>query len=130
MDGELGLPRHDEGTSDGYTGDPALMGGGYWTFSADELAALTTWVNAGGGVIVLSGYDYCPGITGCTAGSADEIGPANQILGAVTDISYTATNTFDTVETGNAEFCLGDTVPVSGWVQMQIGSPLGDNGSP
>jgi len=119
-----------KGTSYGYTGDPALMGGGYWTFSADELAALTTWVNAGGGVIVLSGYDYCPGNTGCTAGAADEIGPANQILGAVTDISYTATNTFETVETGNAEYCLGDSNPVAGWAQTLgngMPDPLGEN---
>ncbi len=119
-----------KGTSYGYTGDPALMGGGYWTFSADELAALKTWVQGGGGVIVLSGYDYCPGNTGCTAGSSGEIGPANQIVQALTDIMYTATNTFDTVETGNAEYCLGDSNPVAGWAAtLGNGMPdvLGEN---
>ena len=38
---------------DGVSGED---GTGYWTFSADEIQALDTWVKAGGGLITLSGY--------------------------------------------------------------------------
>lgn len=80
-------------------------GASYWTFSQAELDALKAWVVAGGGVIVLTGYDYL----------SDELGPPNQILGALTDISLTATDTYGATQTGNAEFCLGDSDPVTGW---------------
>ncbi|HXX69058.1 MAG TPA: hypothetical protein VEK07_17860 [Polyangiaceae bacterium] len=113
------------GQSDGFTGDPALGGGGYWSFGNDELSALKTWVQGGGGVIVLSGYDYCPGNTGCTSGSPAELGPTNQIVQALTDMQYTQTDTFGTTETGNAEFCLGDSDPVTGW--MASPDLLGEN---
>ena len=65
------------------------------------------------------------GATGCTAGAPDEIGPANQVVQALTDMQYTATDTFDVTETGNAEYCLGDTDPVTGW--MPAPDPLGEN---
>lgn len=104
------------GQSYGYTGDPALGGGGYWSFTSDELSALKTWVQGGGGVIVLSGYDYCPGNAGCTAGSAAELGPTNQVVQALTDMQYTQTDTFGVTETGNGPFCLGDSNPVTGWL--------------
>lgn len=105
------------GTSYGFTGDPALGGGGYWVFTQAELDALKTWVMGGGGVIVLSGFDYCPNATlpGCTAGSMGELGPTNQIIEALTDIKYTETDTFGATVTGNAEFCLGGSDPVGGW---------------
>ncbi|MGD0677536.1 MAG: hypothetical protein ABSC94_19115 [Polyangiaceae bacterium] len=100
------------------TGLPVgFEGNGYWNFTADELTALTTWVQGGGGVIVLSGYDY----------EAGEIGPANQILQALTSgaIQYTSADTFGNTETGNAELCLGDTDPVTGWAPAP--DMLGEN---
>ncbi len=92
-----------------------FKGNGYWSFTQDELSALKTWVSNGGGIIVLSGYDY----------SSDEINPANQILGAVSSMQYTAVDTFGTVMTGNAAYCLGDTDPVTTWAQAP--DILGEN---
>jgi hypothetical protein len=90
------------------------QGSNYWNFSAAELTALKAWVMAGGGVIVLSGYDY----------SAGELAPTNQIVQALTGMVYTATDTYGMVETGNAEFCLGDSNPVTSWAQtMPNGMP-------
>jgi hypothetical protein len=66
-------------------------------------------------MIVLSWYDY----------SAGEINPANQILGAVSSIQYTSEDTFGTVLTGNAAYCLGDTDPVTVWAQAP--DILGEN---
>jgi hypothetical protein len=92
-----------------------LQGSGYWSFTPGELAALKTWVEGGGGVIVLSGYDD----------QSAEIGPANQVLGALTDIQYTATDTYGQTETGNAAFCLGDSDVVSGWAAAP--DPIGES---
>ena len=87
------------GSVEGYEGS------NYWSFSQTELDALKAWVMAGGGVIVLSGYDD----------SSEELTPTNQILTALTDMSYTATDTYGLTETGNAEYCLSDSDPVTGW---------------
>lgn len=83
-------------------------GTGYWTFSSAELAALKAWVQAGGGLITLSGYDA----------SSQEVTPVNQLLGAVTDISY---GTAD-VLASSTSYCLGETTPLAGWVQS---TPIG-----
>jgi hypothetical protein len=99
MAGSLTPVTSSAGTTEGY------QGANYWTFSQTELDALKVWVLAGGGVIILSGYDY----------SSDELTPTNQVLTALTDLSYTATDTYGMTETGNAEFCLGDSDPVTGW---------------
>jgi hypothetical protein len=45
--------------------------GPWWTFSADEIAAFSAWVQNGGGVISLIGYSGDPG----------EVGPVNQLIG-------------------------------------------------
>lgn len=82
-------------------------GNGYWSFMPSELTALKAWVNAGGGLIFLSGYDW----------EAGEIAPPNQLLQAVSGMQYTATDTFGLVETGNGELCLGESNPVDGWSQ-------------
>ena len=44
--------------------------GPWWTFSADEVAAFSAWVQNGGGVISLSGY----------TGNGGEIAPVNQLI--------------------------------------------------
>jgi len=99
---ENGMPiSQTNGKPVGFRGDSM----GYWTFSQDELDAFKAWVQGGGGAIFLSGYDWSDG----------EIGPANQLLQAVTDIQYTSTDTFGMTETGNAYYCLGDSNIVSGW---------------
>lgn len=114
-------------SSGGDTGDPSFDGGGYWAFSSDELTALKTWVQRGGGVIVLSGYDFCPSAlagSGCTVGSPGELGPTNQVLQALTDMSFTPTVTYGVVETGNAELCLGYLDPVTGWADDSLGQNI------
>jgi len=99
MAGSLTPVMSSAGTTEGY------QGANYWSFSQAELDALKAWVMAGGGVIILSGYDY----------SSNELMPTNQVLTALTDLSYTATDTYGMTETGNAEYCLGDSDPVTGW---------------
>jgi hypothetical protein len=85
-------------------------GSGYWTFSSDELAALKTWVQAGGGIITLSGYDA----------STQEVVPLNQLVQAVTDMSYGTADVLGTVSTSN--YCLGESDPLGGWIQS---TPIG-----
>ncbi|MDP9148773.1 MAG: hypothetical protein M3O36_02350 [Myxococcota bacterium] len=88
--------------------------GPYWTFDPSEIAALKTWVTAGGGLITLSGYDTSP----------EETRPLNQIL-SFTDISYN----MDDVLTGcppasagqtNLCYCWGNSQPLGGWGQSPI----------
>jgi hypothetical protein len=92
---------------DGVSGED---GTGYWTFSADEIQALDTWVKAGGGLITLSGYDA----------QAQEVTPLNQIVQGVTDMSYGTTDVLGNVSSSN--YCLGESDPLGGWVQS---TPLG-----
>lgn len=102
----------------GFTGAAALGGGGYWSFTQAQLDAIKAWVSAGGGLIVLSGYDFCPNATystmcGTTTG---EIGPSNQILqGIGSGMAYTAADTYGATETGNGFACLGFSNAVTGW---------------
>src|SRR4051794_5176742 len=59
--------------------------GPWWTFSADEAAALRAWVENGGGVISLSGY----------SGNPAEIVPVNQLI-AFSGITYKADSVWGT----------------------------------
>jgi hypothetical protein len=92
---------------DGYSGGNGM---GYWSFSSDELQALKTWVEAGGGIITLSGYDAL----------AEEVTPLNQIVQAVTGMSYGTADVLGTVS--GSDYCLGESVPLAGWVQT---TPIG-----
>ena len=94
---------------DGVSGE---NGSGYWTFSADEIQALDTWVKAGGGLITLSGYDA----------QSQEVTPLNQIVQGTTDMSYGTADVLGTVSASN--YCLGESDPLGGWVQS---TPLGKN---
>lgn len=92
-----------------------------WTFTADELNAFQTWVNNGGGLIVLAGYQ-CPN-NGCMI--YDTIAP-NQVLQAVTggDLQF---NNDDVLDPANLQpqpdgYCWGDSLP--------LGDPLPEGGSP
>lgn len=59
--------------------------GPWWTFSADESAAFSAWVQNGGGVISLTGYSGDPG----------EITPVNQLIG-FSGITYSADGVWGT----------------------------------
>jgi hypothetical protein len=85
-------------------------GSGYWSFAPGELAALKTWVEAGGGLITLSGYDA----------SAQEVTPLNQLVQAVTGMSY---GTAD-VLAASSSYCLGESESLGGWVQT---TPIGQH---
>ena len=94
--------------------------GPYWTFDPAEIAALKTWVNAGGGLITLSGYDT----------SAEEVRPLNQLL-SFTDISYNMDDTLPgcvAAATGSAQanlcYCWGNSEPLGGWGPTPIGQHL------
>lgn len=86
------------------------QGGPYWQFSSGEIQALSDWVNAGGGLIALSGFEP----------SSDEVAPLNSLL-SFTDISY---NTDDILGACPATLpctCWANTVPVGPWAPGPIG---------
>jgi hypothetical protein len=95
---------------DGVSPSNTYEGMGYWTFGSDELAALKTWIGNGGGLITLSGYDS----------SSDEITPVNQILQAVSDLSYGPQDVLG----ATGVYCLGESDPLTGWVQS---TPIGQH---
>ena len=85
--------------------------GPYWNFSSDEIAALQKWVNAGGGLIAMSGYDS----------NSAEVTPLNQLL-FFTDISYNTDTILSSCPSGDNCYCWGNTIPVSDWQAGPIGS--------
>jgi hypothetical protein len=95
--------------------------GAAWTFTPDELSAFQTWVNNGGGLIVLSGYQ-CPA-NGCTI--YDTIAP-NQVLKAVTngDLLFNSDDVLDpaVLQPQPDGYCWGNSLP--------LGDPLPEGGAP
>jgi hypothetical protein len=89
----------------GKTGGWAITGN-LWSFSSSEIAALKKWVEAGGGLITLSGY----------VSSTTEVQPLNSLVGAVTnsDITY-GTADVHGQDLGGQTFCLGESDPLTGW---------------
>jgi len=86
--------------------------GPYWTFSDDEIRALQNWVQSGGGLITLSGYDS----------NAQEVVPLNQLL-SFTDISYNTDTVLASCPSSLDCYCWGNSVPLGGWA----GAPIGAN---
>jgi hypothetical protein len=96
--------------------DNGGAGQGYWTFTSDELAALKAWVQGGGGIIALSGYDA----------SAEEVTPLNQLMQGVSSLSYGTADVLG--QTG--QYCLGESDPLGGWVQTTaIGKHIDEVGA-
>ena len=95
--------------------------GAAWTFAASELSAFQNWVNGGGGLILLSGYQ-CPA-NGCTI--VDTIAP-NQILQAAAsgDMLFNNDDVLDPsmLQPQPDGYCWGDSLP--------LGDPLPEGGSP
>jgi hypothetical protein len=95
--------------------------GAAWTFTAAELSAFQTWVNNGGGLIVLAGYQ-CPA-NGCMI--YDTIAP-NQVLQAVTggDMLFNNDDVLDPamLQPQPDGYCWGNSLPL--W------DPLPEGGSP
>ena len=88
--------------------------GAPWTFSADEISALKDWVNAGGGIVALNGYQ-CDPTMGCTI---YDVTATNQLL-SFTDIKFNADVNFNTMY--SLDYCWGGADPV--------GAPIPDAGS-
>jgi hypothetical protein len=90
--------------SDGGTDGPV------WEFSPSEVSALAAWVNAGGGLITLSGYD---------AQNTNEVAPLNTLL------SFTAFS-YDTDQTNGSDTaggkCWGGASGLTGW---NTATPIG-----
>jgi len=80
--------------------------GPFWQFGADEIDALAKWVEAGGGLIALTGY----------SGNIQEVVPTNALL-KFANISY---NTDDVLSTCGPPvpdcYCVGNSVPLTSWV--------------
>jgi len=91
----------------------------YWQFSQDEVNALQTWVNAGGGIVTMSGYES----------SSSEINPINTIL-SFTEMQYGPDDVLGTCELfdGGADslcYCNEGTVPLGPpWAATPIGTDI------
>jgi hypothetical protein len=78
-------------------------GGPYWQFSASDIANLQAWVEAGGGIMSLTGY----------GGRVEEVNPTNQLL-AFSGLSYGTADIYGTCP-DSCCYCAGNSVPVDGW---------------
>jgi hypothetical protein len=86
--------------------------GPFWQFTAAEVAAVSEWVQNGGGLITLTGYGSDPG----------EVNPTNQLL-QFTGISYNKDNVLITCPNSLC-YCWSDSIPLAGW---QAASPISAN---
>jgi hypothetical protein len=87
--------------------------GAPWQFSTDEISALKDWVNAGGGIVALNGYQA----TDPTA--IEDIYATNQLL-SFTDIKFNkVVDITSSMVPGNSD-CWGGSVP--------LGGPVGEGG--
>ncbi len=89
---------------------------GFWTFTGDEVSALSDWVNKGGGLITMSGY----------GSQSQEVDPVNQLL-APFGISYQPSPDIFVQSdcTNNMCYCADGSIPFGGWNTSD--SPLVDN---
>ncbi|KYF69509.1 hypothetical protein [Sorangium cellulosum] len=91
--------------------------GAPWQFTADEVSALKDWVNNGGGLIALSGYQ-CNG-QGCTI---HDVTATNQLL-SFTDIQFNTDGLLDPARIGCPDCnCWGGPVPLGGPLAGSVGT--------
>jgi len=85
-----------------------------WTYTQAEIDAVSTWLNAGGAIIALTGY---------YSNNSYEIAPANQLL-SPSGISYNGddvlggdacTTTCPANPSSPCCYCWGNSIPVTGW---------------
>jgi hypothetical protein len=77
----------------------------YWTYSADEIAAVKDWVNNGGSVITLTGFFSDP--------PPNEIVPTNQLI-AFSGISYNGDDILGSCGSDPC-YCWGGSVRITDW---------------
>ncbi|MGA2451325.1 MAG: hypothetical protein ABTD50_21915 [Polyangiaceae bacterium] len=91
----------------------------YWQFSPDEVSALQAWVNSGGGIVAMSGYDP----------NAGEIGPVNNLL-SFTEMQYGATDVLGNCQLfdGGADslcYCNQGATPLGPpWANTAVGTSI------
>jgi hypothetical protein len=83
--------------------------GPLWQFTTDEVSALAAWVQAGGGLISMSGYD----------GDGQEVVPLNTLL-SFTGFVYNQDGTYGSTCTGGS--CWGGACALTAW---NAASPIG-----
>jgi hypothetical protein len=88
----------------------------FWSFGSAELSALQTWVQNGGGLITLSGF----------LANSSEVDPMNALLGPITnnDLTYGT----DDVCSTTGVYCLGESLPLTGWNSDVIGQGVKEIG--
>ena len=79
---------------------------GWWSYTPEEVAALTTWVNAGGGVIATAGY---------TPSTDNETGAINSLLAESAGLTYDAASDTFTTCTAVQCTCWQSAVPIDNW---------------
>ena len=78
----------------------------WWEYDATESSALTTWINAGGGLITTIGY---------TASAQQETNAANSLLSESTGLMYAAlSDTFPTCDDARC-YCWSQAVSMENW---------------
>jgi hypothetical protein len=88
----------------------------FWTITPDEQSALQAWVEAGGGLISMTGY----------TGPVQEVTPVNQLL-AFSGIQYNMDDIMGTcIDPTNMGkcYCWGSSEPFTGFIQS---TPIGAN---
>jgi hypothetical protein len=89
---------------------------GFWTFTDDEVKALSEWVNNGGGLISLSGY----------GSQSQEVDPLNQLMAPFGIFYQPSPDIFIQSDcTNNMCYCADGSIPFGGWNTSD--SPLVDN---
>ena len=99
-----------------------------WSFSSDELTALQTWVNNGGGIIALTGYNCEGGTnTSCPAARVVDNVATNQMLASpLTAMQINSDDTFNAENgfcAGENCYCWGASLPL-GNATTAIATPL------
>jgi hypothetical protein len=82
-----------------------------WTYQASDIAALQKWVEAGGGIIAMTGYGL----------DSAEVKPTNQLL-SFSGISYGTANTFTTCPDGLC-YCADGSIPFDHWLATYTDNP-------
>jgi hypothetical protein len=85
--------------------------GPFWTYTQGEIDAVKAWVEAGGGLISLTGYN------GMRA--AEETAASNALIQPVSGMSYGATDIAGS--SGENTYCWGGSVRITDWLDDSIG---------
>jgi hypothetical protein len=83
------------------------VSGPFWSYGADESAALKSWLEAGGGMITVTGFNGDM--------TAQEVGAMNTILEPATGMSYNNDKYLAEPDLPQNNYCWENSVPIEGW---------------